>query len=171
MLRTGRLVLLSTVTGIVIASLIYVGVTRSRQERETKPTRELPAVESHIERLEIVSKKLKGKERPDTVVEIEVRNNSDKPVIAFTVESGTPEDAAGITVNGFNDGDVPPTVVIEPHGSKTVLFPLSNVKPGFPIKISGVMYEDGTQDGEEATLETVRGQKEHYKAKKIKANN
>ena len=45
-------------------------------------------------------------------------------------------------------------------------FPLANVQPGFPIKIAAVMYADGTKNGEKRALETMRGQKEHYKNKK-----
>lgn len=41
--------------------------------------------------------------------------------------------------------------------------PLSYVWPGPPIRIGGVVYEDGTEEGDEVTRATLRGQKEHQK--------
>lgn len=152
--------------------MFFVGSTASKQQEERGRRREdvkLPEIISKVRSLEIVSTEVKGTNGTATDVEIKIRNNTDKPVIAIVVEVGDKKDASGITVNGFNEGDVPPKVVLEPYGTVSVDFPLGHLKHfkvGTPIRISAVMFADDTDEGEIESLKTMRGQRAHYKAKK-----
>lgn len=146
---------------LLLAGMCVMSVAAVRQQQQVP---ELPRIISRARNLEVVSATIR-----EQVVFIEIRNNSDKPVIAVTVEFRDSRDAVGVNFNGFNDGDEPPTVVIEPHGTITVDLPLNHarhVRAGSPIRVGGVMYADGSEDGDEATLSTMRGQREHYRARR-----
>ncbi|MCA1638151.1 MAG: hypothetical protein LC768_07420, partial [Acidobacteria bacterium] len=125
-----------------------------------------PQVVSKVKNLEIINTSLRGEGKRDAIAVIKMRNNSDKPIIAITIVSGDDKDSSGINFNGFNEGNVPPSIVIQPYETFEMDMPLANLRPSFPIRIGGVMYADGIEDGEEETLRTMRGQKEHYKNKK-----
>jgi hypothetical protein len=101
---------------------------------------------------------------PDASAVIEIRNNSNKAVIALAVESGDENEAYGINRNGFN-GDSPPTTVLEPHGTIVLEVDIANLSPNFPLRVAGVIYADGTEDGNMATLGTMHRQRDHEKAK------
>jgi hypothetical protein len=141
----------------------------SLMQRSTKAglkQREVPKIISKVSTLEVVSANINNQEKENATVVIEVRNNSDKPIIAIVVESGDDKDASGVSVVGFKSGDEPPSVVLKPYATLKIRMPLSNVKPGAPVKISGVMYLDGTEKGEEEAIGTLRRQKEHEKKSK-----
>jgi hypothetical protein len=124
----------------------------------------LPAVISKARHIQVVSVNLNRTAEPASIV-IELLNDSDTPVIAVTVESGDEKDASGIHINGDSVANEPPRTIIEAHGTKTIEFPLNNLLPDKPFKVSGVLYADGTEDGEKITLDMMRGQREHDKAK------
>jgi hypothetical protein len=150
---------------IVCAAVLLVagGLAAIARRRQ----RQLPPIICKVKQLEVVSVAVEGQDEPEAVIEI--KNNSDKPVISVAVEAGEGNDAAGTNLSGIREGELPPLVVIEPHSSTKVNFSLSNLKyfkPGTPIKVSGVLFADGTEDGDEYTLGTMHRQKEHDKAKK-----
>ena len=135
-----------------------------RQEAETsdKP----PKIISKVKSLEVLGVTVERRGELSSVVVIEIRNNSDKPIIAVAAESGSDKDASGVSTTGFKGEDEPPVVVLAPRGLLKIRMPYSYVRPGAPIKIGGVMYLDGTEEGDEATLGTLRRQKEHEKKSK-----
>ena len=149
----------------VIALLITGGIVTFARKQQ----RPLPPVISKVRQLEVVGVTVEGADEETAEAVIEIKNTSDKPVIAVAVEVGDEKDASGINRSGIREGELPPSVVIEPHGSTKVRFSLSNLKfykPGTPIKIGGAMFLDGTEEGDEDTLGTMRRQKEHDKARK-----
>ena len=129
----------------------------------TRLLEQLPPIISKVKTLEVVNAKLKGAGTHDAIVEIEIKNNSPKPIIAVAIESGDKKDASGTTLNGFNEGDVPPNIVVKPFEVFQMYFSLANVRQGHPIRIGGVVYADGMEEGDEITLGTIRRQRDHYK--------
>jgi hypothetical protein len=120
-----------------------------------------PKVISKVKNLEVVSVTVEQESpHPEPTVVIIIRNNSDQAVVSVAVESGDDKDASGISTDGFKEGDEPPSAVIEPYGTIKMEMLLSNLLPGKPLKVSGVMYADGSVDGEKLTIETIRGHKE-----------
>ena len=148
-------------TCVVLLLLIaFVGVTASRPQRQIEP----PTIVSKVRSLKILKTEIKGE-----FAFITIYNDTDTPVIAICIEVNDGKDAAGFTL-GLNEDDEPP-VVLEPYSSITEQFPLAHlrhVKPGTPIRIGGVMFADGTEEGDEDSLDTMHGQKAHHKAKKPK---
>lgn len=151
---------------VFLLLVTFAAVTASRPQKQ----KELPKIVSKVRSLEIINTEIKG-EGPTALAFITIFNNTDTPIIAIGIEVNDGKDAAGFTLNGFTEGDETPKVVLEPYSSKTVEFPLSHlrhVKPGTPIRIGGVMFADGTEEGNEDTLDTMHGQKAYHKAKKPK---
>jgi hypothetical protein len=125
---------------------------------------QLPRIVSRVRNLEVVNATIRG-----SMIAIEIRNNSERPVIAIAVEFRDDVNAAGVTHNGFNDGNELPSVIIAPYGIITVGIPLSyanHVREGSPIRIGGVMYADDSTEGDETSLETLRGQREYYRSRR-----
>jgi hypothetical protein len=135
-----------------------------RQEAKGAPR--LPKIISNVKKLEVVSAAIEGQDDASAVAVIEVRNNSDKAIIAVAVESGDDKDSSGVSLNGFKNSDEQPAIVLKPHGSLKVRFSLSDVRAGCPIRIAGVMYADGTEEGEESALGTLHRHKEHEQKSK-----
>jgi len=156
-----RCLVIVCLLSVIALSVIGVKAIKSQQGK-TK----LPVIISKSKNLEVVGVTILNEGEPHAAVALEVRNNSDKAVIAVAIVSGDDKDASGITTNGFPEGDDPPFIVMEPYGTRTFEMPLSNLLPGKPLKIGGVAYADGTEEGDKMTLETMHGQKERSKAVK-----
>lgn len=161
------ILLTAIVSSIAIAVFAFTILKNNADARKQDELQNQIRVVNNTRNLEVLDVKIRssGDGRFAEAI-IEVRNNSDKPIIAIGLESGNEKEASGTNLNGFNDGDVPPSIILKPHESIKINFPLSYIHPGFPIRISGVMYADGTEDGEEITLGTMHKQKEHYKNKR-----
>lgn len=156
------------IASFCVLTLLIIGGVVAVARRQQRP---LPPVISKVKQLEVAGVTVERPDEPTAEAVIEIKNNSDKAVVAVAVEVGAGKDASGINLSGIREEGLPPLVVIEPYGSKKVRFPLSNLrfyKPGTPIKIGGAMFSDDTEDGDEDTLGTMRRQKEHDKAKKAK---
>lgn len=156
------------IAGCCLLTLLIIGgvaaVARRRQMG-------LPPIISKVKALKVAGVTVQGTDEATAQAVIEIMNTSDKAVIAVAVEVGDGNDASGTNLSGIREGDLPPSVVIEPHSSTKVKFPLSHLrffKPGTPIKIGGAMFLDGAEEGDEYTLGTMRRQKQHEKAKKAK---
>lgn len=153
---------------VLTTTLMIVAVPKPRvasKQQQTKQLAEPPKVISKVKDLEVISTTIKRQDEPDAVVAIEIRNNSDKPIIAIAVESGDEKDASGISTDGFRGEDQPPSVILPPHGTIVMEMTVGNLLPGKPLKIAGVMYLDGTEDGDELTRKTLREHKEKAKIK------
>jgi hypothetical protein len=137
--------------------------------QETKQTIDImPLIISQVKDIEVVKATLEDKGTDHPFAVLVIKNKSDKPVIAVSVEIGEPEEADGVTVNGFKEGDEPPSVIMEPNASVRALLSLNNAKPGEPIRVSAVVYADGSEEGEKTALETIHAQREHDKSEKAK---
>jgi hypothetical protein len=152
--------------GIACLTITALASLMQRSTKASRKRQDLPKIISKVDTLDVVSANLDNQKEENAAVIIEVRNNSDKPIVAVTVESGNDKDSSGVSVCGFKSGDEPPSVILKPYDTLKIRMPLGDVKPGAPIKISGVMYFDGTEKGEEAAIGRLRGQKEHEKKAK-----
>ena len=168
-MKNRTLVLGAVVVFLIAATVVtFILLDRSAKGQQKLPKKysEVPKIISNVKTLEIVEANLREEGTTNAFVEIKIRNNSDKPIIALALESGDENNAAGNMLNGFHYGDEPPTIIIQPHETYQTDFPLANVMPGFPIRIGGVMYADETEDGDEITLKSMRRKKEHSKKHK-----
>jgi hypothetical protein len=133
------------------------GQKKAPPEQFTK----VPQIKSKIAALQLVSAKIEN--GPVVLV---LKNNSAKPIIAVDVECGDEKDGEGDTFSGIYDPDLPPTEIAKPYGTLSVSFSVSRLRRGFPLRISGVIYADGSSDGEEKTLKSMQRGIEHLRALK-----
>jgi hypothetical protein len=146
----------------LLLALWLVGAVIAR-----RPTQggQLPKVISKVKNLEVVGVSVRREDEPTAVLAVEIRNNSDKPVVAVTLESGDEQHASGIDING-DTGDAPPETVIEPGGVRTVELPLSDIRENNLVKVGGAIFADGSEDGDAVTLRSMH---EHQKSDKAKS--
>lgn len=147
-----------------VIALTMFGVAGAVAIKSNQQRTGLPRTISKVKNLEVVSVTLENEGQPDATAVIEVHNNSYKAVVAVAIESGDGINSSGINKNGFIDDD-PPQTVIEPFGVLTMRMPLSNLIPNTPLRVSGIFYEDGTEEGEDNTLKTMRSQRDHERKK------
>ncbi|MFL6282214.1 MAG: hypothetical protein ACJ74Q_03495 [Pyrinomonadaceae bacterium] len=136
------------------------GVVMARRQVQEK----LPKVISKVKYLEVVGVSVRRDGEPTAALAIEIRNKSDKPVVAFSLESGDDQNASGIDING-DTGDDPPTTVIEPQGTRTVELPLSDIRENNLVKVRGAIFADGSEEGDAVALKSMH---EHQKSDKAK---
>jgi capsular polysaccharide biosynthesis protein len=160
---------------VIVSAVAFTKSNKSTPSKLFKEPQEkgqttdtLPLVISQVKHLEVIKASLKNPGTPNPIAVLEIKNKSNKSVVAVSVETGEPEEAYGITVNGFKEGEEPPEAVIEPHGTTTIELPLNNAKPGHPIRVSGAVFSDDSEDGEKTALQTIRNQRKHTKYGKIK---
>jgi len=150
-------------TAVSVMAFAGSGAGSSSAGQEPKGSPKLPTVISQVKSLEVVSTAIEGQDESKALVSIEVRNNSDKAIIALAVESGKGEDVSGVSLYGFKAADEPQAIVLKPHGTVKVRMPFRNVHPGSPIRAASVMYADGSEEGDESALGALRRQREHEK--------
>lgn len=155
---------------VSIMALAHSGVNLRWRQQGAKSNIKLPRITSKVKSLEVIGAAIEGAAEPNALVAIEIKNNSDKPIIALAVESGDGDEASGVSLNGFKGENESPAIVLKPHGTVKVRMPLSNLSPGSSIKIGGVIYADNTEAGDESTLGTLRRQKEHEKKTRKEGN-
>lgn len=161
--------ILLVVSAVALTKSNRTNPTLPKDQQETKQTIDtLPLVVSNVKKIEVTKATLKNPGTNKAVAVLELKNKSNKAVVAVSVEIRDPDEADGITMNGFNGEDELPSTVIEPHGFITVELPLNNATPGEPIRVSGIVYADKSEDGEKTALETIHSQREHSKANKLR---
>lgn len=139
---------------------LYVWNTGAARQKEP----DLPKVISEAKGIEVVNVRIKE----DLTLIVTVRNNTDKAITALTLQAGDGRDEDAVTVAGYREGDEPDIVIIKAHATYDMDMPLNYVRPGRPVRVSGVSYEDGTEEGNDKTLELMRDQKKQTKLKKSK---
>lgn len=161
--KVAKCILISLITLVAIASLLTVATPNPRnsekQQEESKQTVVTPKVISKIKDLEVINTTIKRQGELSAAIAIEIRNNSEKPIIAIAIESGDEKDASGTSTDGFKGEGETPSIILAPHGTITMEIATSNLLTGKPLKVAAVIYADNTVDGEEPAIKTLRGQK------------
>jgi hypothetical protein len=172
-LKSKRVMIFSSAI-LVIASVAGVTATKLREKGATQETRQaieklpekLPTIISQVRKLEVISARLeKTGAAESAAVVLEIRNHSDAAVIALTLESGDDNDVSGIHTHGDLDAEAPP-IIIKPQQTAIFRFPLTEMIPNTPLRVAGAFYADGTEDGKESTLRTMRSQRAHDRAER-----
>src|SRR5687767_8697477 len=151
---------------IALTTVVFFDRVAHGQQKAPEVPSEVPSVISQVKALEVIRWDLVDAGARHATVLVKIKNNSGKPIIAVTLESGNDKDASGVTLSGIHEGDKTPSVVVKTDETFEVRFALSNVVKGCPIRVAGVFYADGTEDGDEKTLESMRRQREYLKNKK-----
>ncbi|HYG10905.1 MAG TPA: hypothetical protein VD835_13230 [Pyrinomonadaceae bacterium] len=157
--KTKTLFALGTICAVAVCA---IGVAAIKRQHDSA---RIHTVVSKIKNLEVVGVTVEREGEPDATLAIIIRNNSARGIVALSVESGDGKDFSGISTTGFGDGDVTPSIILEPYGTIKMEMLLGNLLPGKPLKVSGVMYADAATEGEDIAKERLRSYKERAKAR------
>lgn len=145
---------------LAAAGCIAVVATATRRQDAPK----LPKVVSKVKSLEVTNVTIENpRESSGEAVVIEVFNNSERPVLVLSIESGDDKDSSGIATNGFSED--PPGVIIQPYGRITMRMHTQNLLPGKPLRVSAAIFADGSVEGEPHGKDVLRSHKERDKKK------
>lgn len=123
---------------------------QNRQSLQTVPQVESCVPKVKVRKTEIVDA---GTAEPSLVLELE--NDSNIGILAISVESVKGKESYETTLRSSFAADQTPIVVIKPHEVGTIRAAMSNLFAGVPLRISGVIYADGTEAGCDRGLKTL----------------
>jgi len=148
--------LLVGVFAITIGAILgFAGFTKTRQTQRPLVTT-VPLTYSKVKSIQIVAAKVINEGTPAASVAVEVRNDSEKAVMAIDLVCGE----GAVTKNGLTDEENP-IVVIPPFGSTTIEMSFSEMTPEAPLVVSAVTYGDGREEGDERSLRAMHKAREH----------
>ena len=119
----------------------------------------MPEVFSKVKNLEVVNAWIVNQETGYPAARVEIRNNSEKDVMMVDLMSGE----GAITKNGLTDEEHP-IVVIKPHETTTIDMNFGSMTFGAPLVVASVVYGDGSEEGDEASLKAVHLLRAHDRA-------
>jgi hypothetical protein len=164
-----RWIFLFAATLITAALITTGGLSAKRQQpKEQVPKKQwpkeprvtsMPQVFLKVKTLEVINAWIVNHELGMPAARVEIRNNSDKDVVAVDLVCGE----GGITKNGLTDEEHP-IVVIKPHETTTMEMNFASMTFGAPLVVSAVTYADGTEEGDEASLKAMHMVRAHDRA-------
>lgn len=127
------------VLGLAIGTMVFV--------RAQKEPFRMPAVISRVAPIQVLETRFKDRDEggSEPSAKIYLKNNSDKTIIGFTVESGDEKEADGYGEVRISDESGP---VAEPRSDFAIDIPIGNFKTSGPLRINAVAYDDGSFAGE-----------------------
>jgi len=141
--------------GLCSVLLSFLGRDIQGQEDQSESIVELRNIINKVDEITIVQTGLRNANKPSGAVWFVIRNDSDKPITHIMVVSGDDNDASGITF-GTREG-----ILVPARGEFEMSFPLANVIAGFPVRVGGVMFSDGSVSGDKYSCDALRSQKEN----------
>lgn len=148
-----------TITGVLVGSAVHYPSNTMSTTQDTQVTAtHLPQVSSLIKSLHIVNDFVDD----DGTLNVVVQNNAEKGIQALTVSSGS----YGVTLDDGLVSDHPKTI-IKPKATYTIYISIANLKTTIPVVISGIIYDDDTEDGKPDVVSTIRKEREREKSKRL----
>ncbi len=146
-------------TSVIGAVVFSAKRHQPNRQQQSKRVIELPAVVSHVPKLEIENIRVKDPGTSDATAVIEIRNNADSAVMAVEISTKNGGDSAAVNEDGLDDADNP-KVVIPPHGTTTLEMTFGEMIADAPIVVSAAVFSDGSEQGEKWSLDAMRGVRE-----------
>ena len=91
--------------------------------------------------------------RSERTAKIFLRNNSDKTIIAYTVESGNEKDADRYSVVSISDETGP---VAGPRADFTIEVLIGNFITGMPLRVNAIVFSDRSSAGETEAVRNLK---------------
>ncbi len=137
---------------VAVALLAVSGViSASRNKPQQNTSNVIPNVYSILPNIEILKISLIRAGTPAMAVQLELRNNDKRAVMAVDLVAGE----GAVTTNGLTDEENP-IVVIPPYGTGVVEMNISQMTPGASLVVSAVTYDDGTDEGDPESITMMR---------------
>ena len=114
----------------------------SQKAENPKRTLGIPFIVSSVPSIEIVTSPVFEPEFADRIVKLRALNRSDKSIAAFSVECGNDRDTDGFsTINGSYP-------IAGANEEFTIVIPIGNFSTAMPIRLSAIVFDDGSAEGE-----------------------
>jgi len=142
----------------VTATNKWPSIRAYRQQREERVKYVLPPVTSTLKGIDVVSAFVDEKGE----AQITVTNNTDKGIRALAISSGTLmfSDDNGPRENGLPD-------LVAPHSTYTMEQPTSNLRINVPLRISAVVYDDKSEDGDIDARKSINDTREKEQRRRL----
>jgi hypothetical protein len=159
-----------TVTFVIVGAglglLVWfglVGVVRGASQEKPKRTvlTALPKIKSCVEHVKLVKAELVNQGDSQVAI-LELENQAYVGVISISVETTVDKDKYSVVWSAFSP-DREPLIVIPPGGRAPIQ--IGNLAENSPIQIGGVMFSDGTEEGCELSLRSMRELKDFHTKK------
>jgi hypothetical protein len=153
-MRTHTKMVMFVVIGVCIGAGVWFGFMSSSRASQSNPVRlsKLPPIKSCVEHVKLVKAELVD-QGDFQVATLELENQAYVGVIAVSIETVVGKVKHSVVESGFSP-DKPPLIVIPPHERKTLT--IGNLGANSPIRIASVAFSDGTEEGCESSLKTMR---------------
>jgi len=125
------------------------------QKQDERVTDTLPPVISSIKGIEVVSAFIDG----NGSANITVVNKTGKSITALGMSYGTS--------NFSDDNGLLPAALIPPDSSYTFYEAASNLRAHTPIRVSAVLYDDGTEEGDADVRKNIHDARDHERERRI----
>jgi len=163
------LTLVGVVIGVGVFSINSIGKRYTKpdpypQKRETVTY--VPEIVSCAPKVKVLKAEIADGASADPTIVVEVENASEVGIIAISIESVKGREAFENTLRTSFEGDQIPIVVIKPHETGKLNMAMNSVFVGVPLRIGGVMYADGTEEGCDRGLKTLHRVRDHDRAKR-----
>ncbi|MGI8734697.1 MAG: hypothetical protein ACR2LM_15495 [Pyrinomonadaceae bacterium] len=135
------------VTALLVSVVVFSAKRQEPKQQHPKDwLSSIPRTMSKVKDLEIINARIVRPSTDAPGVAFEIRNNSNRAVMAVHITSGE----SGISKDG-NEDEENPTVIIEPYGTLTAEMN-DELTRDAPIVIDAATFADGTEEGDETTL-------------------
>ncbi len=162
-MRNKYVVLLCVLICLTVASIsLFVLYNNTVEQKDSAKNIQLPQIVSNVEGVKVLNTKIESASQDQDLANIELQNTSDKPIVAVVIESGDASNASGIVIHKFrNEKDN--AVIIEPHSTINHNLSIKDLQQG-AARVSGVMYSDGSVEGEAVAIDRIERYKNYHKA-------
>lgn len=164
-MQTRKILAVSMVFGISLGAAVWFGLLRdavsaSQEKRPARPfLTQLPKIKSCVEHVKVVDAQLVDQAGSQVLV-VELENQAFIDVVSVSVEQLYRGGKDSVVSSGFSP-DSPPSAVILPGQRRKMT--VANLHSQSLIRIAGVMFSDGTEEGCESSLRDMREVREHNK--------
>jgi hypothetical protein len=154
-MRTHKRIVMFVGIGVCLGLVLWFGfLAKSIRAYQAGTARlsKAPRIESCVQHVTLVKAELVNRGAHQEV-ELELRNDAYIGIVALAIETTVGKEQHKVIASGFSP-DQPPVVILQPQGMKK--FSIGNLSQDSPIKIASVTFSDGTEEGCEDGLKTMR---------------
>jgi hypothetical protein len=163
-MRTQKKLQLFSLLGICLGVSLwfgYLGRAARASQQPDRPTRavlsKVPQIKNCIEHIKLVKAQLLN-QGEHQVASLELENDAYIGVTAISVETLGGKQKYTVIESGYST-DKEPLIIIPARGKKTVT--IGNLFENCRLRIASVRFSDGTEEGCEMALQTMRKMKDH----------
>jgi len=161
-IKTVMFVVIGVSLGFVIWFGLLIRASGAAQQNPKRPVlSKLPEIKSCLEHIKLVKAELVNQGDSQVAV-LELENQAYIGVISISIETTGDKEKHSVVWSAFTP-DKPPLIIIPPGEKGRIA--IGDLSAYSPIRIGGVMFSDGTEEGCEASLKSMRKLKEFHTKK------